>query len=29
MEIQKKKKATLNNQNNLEKEEWNWKNQPA
>ena len=25
MEIQK----TLNNQCNLEKEEWNWKNQPA
>ena len=25
MEIQK----TLNSQSNLEKEEWNWKNQPA
>ena len=25
MEIQK----TLNSQNNLEKEEWNWRNQPA
>ena len=28
MEIQKKKK-TLKNQSNLEKEEWNWRNQPA
>ena len=26
MEIQKK---TSNSQNNLEKEEWNWRNQPA
>ena len=25
----RKKKKTLNSQNNLEKEEWNWKNQPA
>ena len=25
MEIQK----TMNNQSNLEKEEWNWRNQPA
>ena len=24
-----KYKKTLNSQNNLEKEEWNWKNQPA
>ena len=24
-----KYKKTLNNQNNLEKEEWNWRNQPA
>ena len=28
MEIQKKKK-NLNSQSNLEKEEWNWRNQPA
>ena len=25
----KKKKKNLNSQNNLEKEEWNWRNQPA
>ena len=24
-----KKKKTSNNQSNLEKEEWNWRNQPA
>ena len=24
-----KKKKTLNSQSNLEKEEWNWRNQPA
>ena len=29
MKIQKKKKKTLNSQSNLEKEEWNWKNQPS
>ena len=28
MEIQKKKK-NQNSQSNLEKEEWNWRNQPA
>ena len=28
IEIQKKKKI-LNSQNNFEKEEWNWRNQPA
>ena len=25
----KKKQKTLNSQSNLEKEEWNWRNQPA
>ena len=25
----KKKKKTLNSQSNLEKEEWNWRNQPT
>ena len=25
----RKYKKTLNSQNNLEKEEWNWRNQPA
>ena len=25
----KKKKKTSNSQNNLEKEEWSWRNQPA
>ena len=29
MEIQKKKKKTSNSQSNLEKEDWNWRNQPA
>ena len=27
--VWKLKKKTLNRQSNLEKEEWNWKNQPA
>ena len=27
--IWKYKKKNLNNQSNLEKEEWNWRNQPA
>ena len=27
--VWKLKKKTLNSQSNLEKEEWNWKNQPA
>ena len=29
MEIQKKKKQNSNIQSNLEKEDWNWRNQPA
>ena len=28
-EYKKKKKKNLNSQSNLEKEEWNWRNQPA
>ena len=27
--VWKYKKKTLNSQSNLEKEEWNWRNQPA
>ena len=29
MEVQKKKKKTLNSQSNLEKEQWKWRNQSA